>query len=55
MSNKKSQEIGITGYKTVVIWIVIIAIGIALFIMTRSAGNTGQTVWESIKELLPFV
>jgi len=34
MDNKKSQAIGITGYRTVVIWVVIIAIGIALFIMT---------------------
>ena len=55
MGNKKSQAIGITGYRTVVIWIVIIAIGIALFIMSRSAGDTGQTIWGGIKKLFPFV
>ena len=55
MDNKKSQAIGITGYRTVVMWVVIIAIGIALFIMIRSAGDTGQTAWEGIKKALPFV
>lgn len=56
MSNKKSQAaIGITGYRTIIIWAVIIAVGLALFIMTRSAGDTGQTVWEGIKRILPFV
>ena len=55
MDNKKSQAIGITGYRKVVIWVVIIAIGIVLFIMTRSAGDAGQTVWEGIKKMLPFV
>ena len=54
MSNKKSQA-GIGGYRTLVIWAVIIAIGVALFFMTRSAGDTGQTVWEGIKNILPFV
>ena len=54
MSNKKST-IGIGGYRTIVIWALIIAIGAALFFMTRSASDTGQTVWGGIKKILPFV
>tara|TARA_Y100000310_G_C20701313_1_gene830194 strand:+ start:2271 stop:2504 length:234 start_codon:yes stop_codon:yes gene_type:complete len=55
MNNKKSEAgIGSGGYQTVVIWAVIIAIGLILFFIARSSGDTGASAWETLKKIMPF-
>ena len=55
MLNKKSQEAGISGYRTIVMWALIIAIGVVLFLVLRLSSEQGQTVWERLKEVIPFI
>ena len=53
MLNKKAEEFH--GFKTVAMWILIIAVGILLLVIMAKSTGFGKSVIEKIMDAFPFV
>ena len=53
MKYKKSE--GLLGWQTIVVLVVILAIGIILLAATGTLGEIGRNIWKGIKDVLPLV
>ena len=53
MKHNKAQQ-AFPGFRTLMMWVLIIAIGIILLIIIGKTSSVGWEVWEKITNIFPF-
>jgi hypothetical protein len=51
----KKYKIGQMSFETVMVWILIMMVGIALLMLVKVSSDSGLSAWETIKKIFPFI